>query len=222
MFKFPAGCPQGSTLGPKVFNIYCNDLHEVVDGHLISYADDSYVVLSSSNVSSLVQRSEEVIQKHLEWLSSNGMVCNTDKTEVMLLGSDGADEIEIRVGQNHVKSSQSLKVLGIMFDRTLSWNVQVSSAISKSNRMFHGLKGLKKLLNPDQMRQAVTAFYFSTLYHGMEVWFHRGLSFRLNSEQPITVPSDSSTALKRLEKNWMDLVKERHLMRFLITCWRKW
>jgi hypothetical protein len=43
IFELPLGCPQGSTLGPKVFNIYCHDLIDnITEGSLISYADDSY------------------------------------------------------------------------------------------------------------------------------------------------------------------------------------
>ncbi len=69
-----------------------------------------------------------------------------------------------------------MKVLGIMFHKNLAWTSQVSNTITKTNRMFHGLK---RPVKPEQMRQAVTAFYFSVLYYGMEALYHRGLSFRL-------------------------------------------
>lgn len=58
LFPLDCGVPQGSCLGPLLFNIYCSCLIEIVDAHLPevhSYADDYQLYLSLSPGSSLCQ-----------------------------------------------------------------------------------------------------------------------------------------------------------------------
>ncbi len=180
MFSLDVGCPQGSTLGPKVFNIYCNDLSKQIEkGTLVTYADDSYVVIDAKDVMELKEVTEEVVKKHLAWLSSNGMVCNTAKTEMMALN---CEPVMIRVGEADVETKDEMKVLGLIFDDKLNWFKHVSKAIQKSNRMLHGLRLLRRHLSTTQANRVVTAFFYSSLYYGIEVWFHRNLGFHLKKK----------------------------------------
>jgi hypothetical protein len=79
-FKFMAGCPKGSTLGPKVFNIYYRVLRDIKpDGTIVTYADDSYVIVRASTMPELKNRIETVMSGYLRWLQENGMVCNVEK-----------------------------------------------------------------------------------------------------------------------------------------------
>ncbi len=139
----------------------------------------TYVALVGDTLEELKRKTESVIDEHLEWLQLNGMVCNRDKTEVMLMNSQEDEDVKIRVGDVLVRSSKSMKVLGLTFDHKLDWTQQVHQTIMKTNRLYHGLWHIKKFLNPTQLRSAVTAYYFSVLYYGLEVWFHRNLSFKL-------------------------------------------
>ena len=88
--------------------------------------------------------------------------------------------IVLNIDGREIKASDSMKVLGIIFDEKLEWEKQVSSTVLKTNKMLHGLR--RRFLNVEQARLAVTAFYFSSLYYGLEVWFHRGLGFHLKKK----------------------------------------
>ncbi len=82
ILNLDVGCPQGSTLGPKVLSLYWKDLIDSVDeGLLIPYADDSYVVVVFDDLESLKEKADCQITKHIHWLWTNGMVCNESKTE---------------------------------------------------------------------------------------------------------------------------------------------
>lgn len=181
VFRFQAGCPQGSTLGPKIFNTYCNDLHRcITDGFLTSYADDSYVVTCAENHAELLEKTTQVMKNHLYWLKDNGMVCNVEKTELMILNSDTPTTLVVEGRQ--IISQKEMKVLGITFDSNLNWSSQVSKVISKTNRMLHGLKKIRRHLNRQQSKQVTTSFYFSVLYYGIELWYHRNLAFHLKQK----------------------------------------
>ncbi len=179
-FSLEVGCPQGSTLGPKVFNIYCNDLHEHVDGYLVSYADDSYVIVVGNDIEDLKEKAVLTMEKHLEWLDKNGMVCNVDKTEMMIM--DGKENTTIKVRGRTIPAQTEMNVLGITFDSTLTWAKQVAKTTGKTNRMLHGLRKIRRFLDTKQTKQVITSFYFSVLYYGLEVWFHRHLRFDLKQK----------------------------------------
>ncbi len=182
IFNLDLGCPQGSTLGPKVFNLYCSDLiNEINDGVLVSYADDSYVVMHSKDLEDLKERVSVQIDKHLLWLKHSGMVCNENKTELIVFGEENAT-VTIRVGSKYIESMPQMKVLGLLFDKNLAWDAQIESVIKRTNRIMHGLKGVRKYVDVSQAKQIVTAFYFSVLFYGCEVWLHKHLSFHLKQK----------------------------------------
>jgi len=65
-FRFEAGCPQGSTLGLKVFNMYCRELStELKEGHIVTYADDTYVIVSEKTESGLMNKANKLIEKQV-------------------------------------------------------------------------------------------------------------------------------------------------------------
>jgi len=181
IFTFKAGCPQGSTLGPKVFNIYCRNLHEIIDSRIVTYADDSYVIIEAPNDEDLREKAERVMTNHLEWLDSNGMVCNVEKTEMLFMGQENAN-FSITVRGREIKSMKEMKVLGVTFDPMMKWDAQVQKAVQKSSRMLHGLKNIRKYLSHSQASQIATSFFYSVLYYGCEIWHHRYLSYHLKQK----------------------------------------
>jgi hypothetical protein len=102
------------------------------------------------------------MKRHLQWLESNGMVCNVEKTEMMIIGCEGG--LNIDIGERKIESLGHMKVLGILFDDKLSWKPQVDSVIKKTNRLLHGLKRIRKFLNKSQAKTVITSFYFSVLF----------------------------------------------------------
>ncbi len=177
-FSMDVGTPQGSTLGPKVFNIYCHDLIDAIeDGFLVTFADDSYVLVSADNIDELKDKATKTLKSHIDWLNANGMVTNLDKTEVMLLNSD--ESFSLCVDGQIIEPRQTMRVLGILFDNKMSWKPHVDAVLTRTNRIFHGLRTIRKHLNAEQANQVITAYYFSVLYYGSECWLHQNLGFHL-------------------------------------------
>lgn len=128
---FTAGCPQGSTLGPKVFNIYCHDLIDNIEGHLTLYVDDSYVIVNSPTPQDLRMSASSTIAKHHERLESNSRVCNIEKTEMLLFNVPADDEFLVKINDIEIKPQKVMKVLGLYFNSKLDWDYQVMSTTKR-------------------------------------------------------------------------------------------
>lgn len=126
------GCPQGSVLGPILFNLYVRKsmLSLPSDVNYYSYADDSYAVCHGPNLTLTVQRLEEVIVGHISQLTLVGMIVNKSKTEIIqFLPSNATDQRirQVRVGDETVVPVDTFKVLGLVFDTRLCWKPHIEN-----------------------------------------------------------------------------------------------
>ncbi len=69
---FSVGCVQGSILGP---NIYCANIQKILPPYtsIVSYADDSYVIISADSKDDLTVKTEECFRKHEAFLDDIGI-----------------------------------------------------------------------------------------------------------------------------------------------------
>ncbi len=84
------GVPQGSILGPILFTIYVNGMHEHFEGcTLIQYADDTQFLHSGplNNLNELMRRVEDALSKAVFYFSRNGLMLNAKKTQCIYIGS---------------------------------------------------------------------------------------------------------------------------------------
>ena len=85
--EISAGVPQGSVLGPLIFNIFMNNLvYAVKQSRLSTYADDTQIFFTDSSA----EKVEEVINADLanvdQWYKQNGMKRNTSKYQAIVMG----------------------------------------------------------------------------------------------------------------------------------------
>jgi len=77
------GCVQGSILGPQLFTLYTHELAlmRAEDVKVVTYADDTYVLVTGSSIGVVVIKTKKVFCNHVNYLTSIGMVVNQSKTE---------------------------------------------------------------------------------------------------------------------------------------------
>ena len=79
------GVPQGSILGPLLFNIFLSDLFLIVkDVNIASYADDNTLYDSCDTIEEVISSLQSSFKKLFQWLSDNQMKGNTEKYHLIM------------------------------------------------------------------------------------------------------------------------------------------
>ena len=76
-----SGVPQGSVLGPILFNFYINDLfHFIKEASLVNYVDDDTLTYFSNSLPQLIDVLEKEANVALTWLDRNEMIANPENS----------------------------------------------------------------------------------------------------------------------------------------------
>ena len=81
------GVPERLILGPLFFNIFINDLLNIVEKTSIcNFADDNTIYSCGNTVKNVMSNLQDDLVKALSWFSSNHLVANPEKFQMMFLG----------------------------------------------------------------------------------------------------------------------------------------
>ena len=173
--------PQGSILGPPLFNIYSNDLFLFLILDIANYADDSSPFACGKNIPSVISQLETDASALLKWIGNNGLKANPDKFHLLL--SENNPDLAIRVDTFNIKNSNSEKLLGIKIDNNLTFDPHVTDICTKVSQKLHALSRIGHWMPPNRRKQIVNAFILSQFGYCPLLWmFHsRKLNHRINS-----------------------------------------
>ena len=182
------GVPQGSILGPLLFLLYVNDIHQACESSILSFADDTTLYISDHNLISLFGKVNEEINKLYKWFCANKLSLNANKTKYIVIRPKhrrcDLDNMNVlindiplnRIGQNCVDTS--VKFLGICIDEHLTWKNHIQQVNCKISKAMFAIKQVTNLLPGSLLRKLYFALVHPHLNYGILSWGNAGQLLR--------------------------------------------
>jgi hypothetical protein len=163
-----AGVPQGSILGPTLFNIYTSDIPQSLHTNIALFADDTVIYSESRNPEAISVH----LQNHLNTLSAwckNWKISINPSKSVSVLFSLRRNPTPPPLIFNHepISWKPSVKYLGVTLDKRLTWWPHLSTKLQQAyqrlgmlfpilNRKSSLQKNLSLLIYKQVLRPLIT------------------------------------------------------------------
>lgn len=176
MVNVQYGVPQGSILGPVLFNLYVNDLQADVNCSCFQYADDTTMYHHSvpKALTECAEKLDKTMSTLEEWAAESNLLLNGKKTKQMvemvittpqMSRVHGLDAMvpDVTVKGQTLERVNEFKLLGTWISDNLKWTNHVKYLVSSCYSVLSTLRKLKNLAPFHVKKQLAESLILSKL-----------------------------------------------------------
>lgn len=138
-----AGVPQGSILGPTLFNIFTYDFPHARMQEVAMFADDTAIITRNCNLNISALQLQSSLDIAHRWYQQWGITINTNKCEAKIFALRKiTDTPSLKIGEQTINwkpASEPVKYLGVYLDTRLTWSYHINKKLNQGHARLNQL-----------------------------------------------------------------------------------
>jgi ribonuclease HI len=231
------GCPQGSCIGPVLWNVISNPLlQNIKQPHtvIVGFADDYSIIVGAESVEDLQERASSVLASCINWADEIHISFNILKTQALFFTPSAklrqTPPPSVSFQGEDIPWKNSIKILGLNIDNRLNFTTHIKilvARIRKFNSWILRAVGSTWGLSPEILRRIYISVIKPIASYAADVWGFRAsiktvASLLDSAMRPFllrlckafrTTPTSSLWILSRISPISMDILHQYNYRR---------
>lgn len=180
-----SGVPQGSVLGPTLWNIMYDGLlrEPLPNGEdFLAYADDVALIASGKDVCELERQLSQGAEIVVNWMAATGLELAIHKSEAMVITKTRThNDLRITIGGVLIKNVKQINYLGIIIDQRVNFTSHAAHVAAKAGKVARNLARILPNVSAAtaRKRKLLAVVTHSILLYGSPIWSGKMSSYGL-------------------------------------------
>lgn len=170
------GCPQGSQLGPVLWNVSMDKALQLHTNHkvkMIAYADDLVIAVAATRLPLVQERLTLILDRLINWAEERGLTFSIQKTQMITLKGGLKPGYNTSFGNDIITSTSPIRYLGVLLDYKRNFCSHLVQISGKSEQMYSRMRAATTCnwgINQTTSKVIYKAVFIPRLGYAVSVW----------------------------------------------------